>query len=100
MIWFFIAALVAAAPIPLLKEYTKNNNINMVILSFFSYLLLIYAYIQILKNKNISVLYPLLKVFSVIIVVLAGIFIEKEKLSTNVILGILLGCISIYLLSK
>jgi uncharacterized membrane protein len=97
-IWFFIAALAAASPIPFLKQYTKNKNILFIVLSALSYSILIYAYIQILNNKNITILYPLIKVFSVIIVVIAGILIENEKITPPIVIGILLGCLSIYLL--
>jgi uncharacterized membrane protein len=100
IIWYIIAASAAAAPIPLIKKYTETNNINWIILSALSYSLLIYAYSVILQDKNIAIVYPILKVLSVIIVIIAGILLFKSTLDNRSILGICLGAISIYLLSS
>ena len=100
IVWFFIAAISAAVPIPFIKIYTETKNFMWIILSMFSYLILILSYSIILTDKNISIIYPILKVLSVIIVVIAGIFIFKNSLDMKTIIGILLGIVSIYILSN
>ena len=99
LFWFFIAAIAAALPIPFIKKYTESKNLLWILLSFISYTFLIYAYSIILKNKNITIVYPILKVLSVLIVVLAGFFVFSNNLDTKSIIGILLGISSIYILS-
>ena len=66
----------------------------------FSYLILILSYSIILTDKNISIIYPILKVLSVIIVVIAGIIVFKNNLDMKTIIGIIFGIISIYILSS
>lgn len=99
-VWFFIAAAAAAVPIPLIKLWTKTHNIQWILLSTFSYAILIYAYSIILADKNITIVYPILKVLSVLLVIAAGVFLFRNELDTKSIIGILLGIISIYLLSS
>lgn len=100
IIWFLVAAIAAAIPIPFIKLYTETRKIVWVILSFFSYAILILAYSIILTDKNITIIYPILKVLSVIIVVIAGLFLFNNVLDIKSILGIFLGIASIYLLSS
>ena len=64
-----------------------------------SYFILILAYIVILPYNNIIIIYPLLKILSIIIVGFAGITVFNKKLSVRGLIGILLGILSIYLLS-
>jgi multidrug transporter EmrE-like cation transporter len=98
--WFVVAAAAAAAPIPLIKLWTTTRNIQWILLSAISYSALIYAYSVILADKNITVVYPVLKVLSVFIVIAAGVVVFRNKLDTTSIVGILLGLASIYLLSS
>jgi len=99
IVWFFLAAMAAAAPIPFIKKYTENHDIKWIGASVLSYLVLIYAYSVILSEKNITIVYPILKVLSVLIVVVAGFFVFNNKIDTQSALGILLGVASIYILS-
>ena len=98
--WFFVAACAAAAPIPLIKMYTKTNEMYWIWLSIVSYATLIYAYSIILLDRNITIVYPILKVLSVLIVIGAGIVLFYNRLNLRSAVGILLGILSIYLLSK
>lgn len=98
--WFLIAAIAAAVPIPFIKYYTETNNIQWIFLSMVSYLTLILAYAIILQDKNITIIYPILKVLSVLIVIIAGVFLFRISLDIKSIIGIVLGMASIYLLSS
>jgi len=53
----------------------------------------------VLVDKNIIIVYPILKVLSAIIVVLSGVVFFNNKLDFESIIGILLGLITIYILS-
>ena len=98
--WIVLAAIVAAIPVPLIKLYTKSKNNIYILLSLLSYIILILAYSNLLYHENISLIYPLVKAVSILIVVTAGIIAFKEKLDLQYVLGILSGILSIYLLSK
>jgi len=100
ILWFFIAAITAAIPIPLIKKYTETKDVKWIIASVFSYSTLIYAYSIILENKNITIVYPLLKVLSVLIVIGVGFLAFRNKIDFQSIIGILLGVASIYILSR
>ena len=99
-IWFVTAILASAAPLPFLKQYTKTNEIIWVILSFLSYAILIFAYIQLLQFANMEIIYALIKISAILLVVLTGVFIFDSPFNRTTFVGILLACISLYLLTK
>ena len=98
--WCIIASIAAALPIPLIKEYTITKHWYWIVSALFSYILLIYAYSIVLSQRNIAVIYPFLKVLSVMLVVVAGIFMFRSNLNTKQWFGLLLGVSSIYLLTS
>lgn len=101
LFFYLLAAIAAALPIPLIKKYTEGNPKHIwLILALVSYMILIYSYIIILQDKNITVVYPIVKVISILVVLLFGIFVFGNKISGEIGLGVLFGIISIYLLSK
>ena len=99
MIWYLIAASAAAIPIPLIKKYTLTDEKIWLIFSAISYIILIYSYSIVLRDENISIIYPFLKVLSVLIVVSVGILAFNEKINLLNSIGIILGILSIYILS-
>lgn len=100
MWWYSVCAIASAIPIPFIKKYTKTNHNMWIILAIMSYILLIYSYMQILQDHNISILYPTLKIVSIIIVILIGIIFFNDNLDIRSIFGLLFGITSIYMLSK
>lgn len=70
------------------------------VFSILSYLILVLSYSIILKEKNITIVYPILKVLSVFIVVFAGLVFFNNQYDSITIIGILFGMVSIYLLSS
>lgn len=100
LIWFFIAAVAAALPIPLIKQYTNTKQWIWIVLSIVSYLCLITAYSIVLKDENITIVYPILKVLSVIVVVLSGLVFFYNSFDMKSLIGILFGILSIYILSS
>lgn len=99
LFWYFVSAFSASLPIFFIKKYVENNNWTLLVYSLCASIIMIYSYVKILKNNSISVLYPFLKVFSVFIVVFFGLMFNGETLSFHNVIGILLGCVSIYLLN-
>lgn len=99
LLWFLLAAVAAALPIPFIKQYTLDQHLGWIALSMLSYLTLILAYYVILQDKDIAVVYPFLKVLSVLLVVFAGVAMFHHRLTASSALGIALGIMSLYLLS-
>ena len=99
MWWYCVSAITSAIPIPFIKNYTKTKHNLWIILSILSYGLLIYSYMQILHEEDISYIYPTLKIASIVIVVSAGVIMFNDKLDIRCIFGLLLGLTSIYILS-
>jgi len=93
-------SIMAALPLPIIEAYIRTKHKYLLVIAGILYTLLILGYIVILQKGLMSRIYPMAKVISVIIVVLLSIVIFKEKLDLKYLVGILLGLVSIYLLSK
>ena len=100
IIWFIIAVIASSVPIPLIKYYTETNNVNYIVGATLSYLLLIYALTIVLKDGDITILYPLLKIIAILCVVFSGVILFKNTLDAKAIVGIMLAALSIYLLTN
>lgn len=99
LVWYFLCASSAAFPIILIKKYVVSDDFMLLVYSMCASVIMVYSYVKILKHNTISLLYPFLKVFSVFIVVFFGFLFNGETLSIHNVLGIALGCTSIYLLN-
>jgi len=97
--WIIIAASCAASLATFVKLYIKSKNYKWFIFSFMSFLTLFFAYSIILLKGDVIIIYSVVKILSILIVVLFGVLIFKEKINLKIGIGILLGIISIYLLS-
>jgi multidrug transporter EmrE-like cation transporter len=87
-------------PIIFIKKYTETQNIMFIILSIFTYFILILSYSIVLVNSNITIIYPVLKVISILTVVLSGLIFFDDKLDIKSFFGITFGILSVYLLSS
>ena len=98
--WFILGAITSALPAPLVKYYLKTDNSIWLILATVSYIILIYVYTFILKDKNVTVTYAIIKVLSIILTGVLDIFIFKSAFNTKSIIGLVLAVISVILLSS
>lgn len=98
--WYFVAAAAAAAPIPLIKRYTEDGHWTWIGLSAVSYATLILAYTFVLRAEDIAIVYPFLKVLSVLFVVMTGLVLFRSHLTLRSATGVGLGAAAIYLLSE
>lgn len=92
------ASIIALLPIFFIKEYIKTNNKIYIIITIISYVLLMVAYINIFKKKEIMTSYTLLQILQIIIISIISIFIYNEKLTITKTIGLLSGGIAIYCL--
>ena len=95
-----VGGVASALPALFIKQYLHSNQSYWVALSGISYAILTYVYILLLKNNSISILYPMLKVLSILFVIGTGLCFFGEQLTLRLVTGILMGVGSIYLLSN
>jgi multidrug transporter EmrE-like cation transporter len=100
--WYLIVlgAITSAIPALCMKQYAHSHEIHWLLISLISYIILLYVYYKLFEFSGVSVLYPLLKVLSILFVIGTGVLVFGEKITINIAAGILLGVGSIYLLSN
>lgn len=98
--WIISAAITECLEVVCIKKYIQTKEWSWIYLSFFTSLFLILAYVQAFSGNNISVIYPIIKILSIIIVIITSEIFFNEKITIKVICGIIFGFISIYLLSS
>lgn len=94
-----LASICIAATITFIKIYTQTKNIIWIILSMIGFTLLIYIYTILFLNKSLTIIYPMVIILSVFLVVFISYFFFNGILNLQIGMGLLLGIISIYLLS-
>jgi multidrug transporter EmrE-like cation transporter len=94
------AVLASALTVLFVKKSILTNNIYWLIIPVLSEFILIFAYYNLFKIKNISIYYTLIKILSICLVILIGVFIYNEQITCYKIFGLLLSILVIYLLSK
>ncbi|ANB51037.1 hypothetical protein [Powai lake megavirus] len=97
-ILYILTAIVSAIPLFMIQKYINTNNYLFLIVSVLLYLILIALYIAILKGNQMSTIYPLTKILSIVIVVAFGYLFFGNKLCTKQVIGIIIGIVGIYLL--
>ena len=91
--------IISIIPLALIKKYILNGNMLLLVLCLLFYSVMIAIYIKLLRNDGLSKVYTLVQILQVILVVLMGILFFNEKLSLNIIIGLLFGIVAIYLLN-
>ena len=94
------SSFIAILPIILLKKYIKNKNNIYLLIALLSYLALMRTYIELFNNAEISKTHGISQVIQLIIGMMIGIFYFNESLTTNKIIGLIAGLISVYFLLK
>jgi drug/metabolite transporter (DMT)-like permease len=97
-IWFIIGSVSAIIPVLLIKEYTVNKNVLYIILSMLCYIVLIKSYLNIFNVNKVSSSYTFIQLLQILVVVISGILLFKEKVNIRIIVGVILACIAMYLL--
>jgi len=100
MYLIMLGAITSAIPALCMKQYAHHHEFYWLVISFISYVILMYAYYKLFEFTDVSVLYPLLKVLSILFVIGTGVVVFGEQITTRIGVGLLLGVGSIYLLSN
>ncbi len=97
--WIILGIITSASPVLLVKEYIRSSKQHFIILALLSYIMLLFIYIHLFKNNEISKVYSLIKILQLVIVVLISIQFYNEKVNKNKIIGLIAGIVSIIYLS-
>lgn len=95
-----IAAVASALPLPLLKSCLTTNNYYYIFLALMSNFMVILTYYIMLQNQKMNIMYPFVKILSIIMVIFVGVFFYEEQLILEHKIGIMFGLASLYLLSQ
>lgn len=98
--WVILAAIAASLEVVFIKKYIQTRIWYWIFLSFLTSLVLILSYIKTFSGNNVSIIYPIIKILSIIIVIITGEIFFNNKLTIKVIGGIIFGIMSIYLLAS
>ena len=104
-IWIIIGAILSAFPIKCIQKYLdlsvkeKMDNYYLLIIAVLANVILVYIYYQTMLNGNGVVMYTLLKIISILVLVLYGLFVDKTFIvNYSKIAGIACAVAAIYLL--
>ena len=104
-IWIIIGAIMSTLPIKCIQKYLdlsakeKKDHLYLLIVDVFANVTLVYIYYQAMLNSDGIVMYTLLKISSILLLVLYGLFVDKTFIvNFNKIAGIICAVIAIYLL--
>ena len=93
-----LSSIITTISLLCIKQYIITKNITYIVLSAILYMALIYIYVELFQNGEISSLYVILQIVQILIVSLIGIVLYHEKITTNKIIGIIAGLICVYLI--
>lgn len=104
-IWIIIGAFLSAFPIKCIQKYLdlsvkeKMDNYYLLIIAVLANVILVYIYYQAMLNSDGIVMYTLLKISSILLLVLYGLFVDKTFIvNYSKIAGIICAVAAIYLL--
>lgn len=95
--WITFAVVCEVVAILLVKYYLSTNRIWAIFGSIIAEILLVYAYIHLLRDY-VGIMYAFLKLIPILTIVLIGIVLYSEHIKSYQWLGLLLGVIAIILL--
>jgi drug/metabolite transporter (DMT)-like permease len=100
LLWILVGAVATAAPALLVKEYLKDTRATWLLLACaLSYAVLVTAYLNLFTTGSVHVLYPIIKVVSILLVVVGGVVLFRERIGWKGIAGGVSAAVAIYLLS-
>ncbi len=98
ILYLLFATIASTLTVVFVKEYINKKQPVYLLLTILSEALLIYSYLNILNIKDVSSYYSYIKIMSILLVSFYGFFVLNENITTNKILGLSFGLLSIYFL--
>ena len=97
-----VTTIVAITPTLLIKKYLvdEQTNIWLFVSALIGYVLLALCYLRLYRHGDLSKTFTILHVCEILLVTVVGVTLFKESLTPRVIIGILLGVTSFWLLDQ
>ena len=93
------SAIIAIAPIFLIKEYIKTNKTILLISAMICYFILMQTYLYLFKHKEVGSTFVLLQGLQILLVFIPSVLIFGEVITIYKVIGILSGGVCICLLA-
>ena len=98
-LYTLVAVIASTLPVIFMKMYNIKKNNYLIIYSIISFIICIFAYYKILvKETDMSKIEPIIKITTLLLVSVIGIFLYDEKITPHKIIGLSLAIASIYFL--
>lgn len=94
-----LSVIVSVLPLFMVKKYIETQNVLYILTAILMYIFLIYLYYRLFCENDMCYIYPLIKISSVVLIVLLGVIYFGEGFNYYKLAGIIMGIISIILLS-
>lgn len=98
IIWVIVSGLSSALAPVAVKKYIETSNYYFILVACIAYIVSIITFVYIFKNKNVSVLFTIIKGLSIVLVISYGVIFFGEKLNTIEWIGVCLVLLGIFLL--
>lgn len=100
-LWIILIIITSIILIFLIKNYADTNNNKYLMYYLLVLPIYLFVYVKSLQKNNLSKIYPIIKIVTIILVVLISIILYEEKVNLQLMIGILFSIIAMYyLLSK
>jgi len=80
-------------------KHISGGNVIWIVLAIVLNVLLVYVYYILFEKYDTGIAYPIMKIMAIMIVEIIGIFAYSEKINTRLIVGLIFGTLSLYLLA-
>lgn len=95
-----ITAILSALGVILIKIYIKHKSKYLFLMASICSIIVLYLYSILLKKNDLGKIYTIIKISAILLVVMTGCMIFKEKITTKNKIGIALAIVAIVLLGK
>jgi multidrug transporter EmrE-like cation transporter len=99
ILWILVGAVATASPVLFVKEYLKDKQAYWLLACALSYSILVAVYLNLFATGSVHVLYPIMKVVSIVLVVAGGVVLFRERIGWRGLAGGVSAAVAIYLLS-
>jgi len=96
---YLVSTIATTLSIVFVKQYTISKNIFWIIYAIICSIMVIWSFTIILPTGKMYIIYPTIKILTILLIAIIGDIYFNEKLNTTSLIGIILSIISIYILS-
>jgi multidrug transporter EmrE-like cation transporter len=100
-LWSLLAIIAMIGSSICIKKYILNNNIYWFYFSILLYVILSFCYLNLYtNNNNIALTYTITNILAIVLFNIIGIVYLNGTCNISIIVGLILGIISIFLLTN